>query len=77
MKQQQIEYGINFKIFVIKCDNTSAINLDKNLVLHSWTKHIKIKDKFVRDCVEKKNCVIEFVNSSNQLEDIFFTKRLH
>ena len=32
--------------------NTSAINISKNLVQHSQTKHIKIRHHFIRELVE-------------------------
>ena len=35
----------------IHCDNTSAINVSKNPVLHSRTKHIPIKCHFLREQV--------------------------
>ncbi|XP_057248977.1 secreted RxLR effector protein 161-like [Beta vulgaris subsp. vulgaris] len=37
----------------IMCDNTSAINISKNPVQHSRTKHIEIRYHFLRDHVEK------------------------
>ena len=36
---------------VMFCDNTSAINISKNPVMHSKTKHIAIKYHFVRELV--------------------------
>ena len=33
---------------VINCDNTSAINISKNPIMHSKTKHIPIKNHFLR-----------------------------
>ena len=53
------------------CDNTSTINLTKNLVLHSRTKHIEIRHHFLQDHVEKGDVVFEHVDSENQLTDIF------
>ena len=35
MKQQLQDFAIEESSVVIKCDNTSAINLKKNLILHS------------------------------------------
>jgi len=43
------------------CDNTSAINLTKNQVQHSKTKHIEIRHHFIRDHVSNGDCVIQFV----------------
>jgi len=71
MKQQLSDFGINLKTVPIKCDNTSAINLTKNPVYHSRTKHIEIRHHFIRDHVQKGDCLIEFVETSKQLADIF------
>ena len=50
----------------IKCDNTSAINVSKNPVHHSRTKHID-----VRDHVEKGNVMLTHVRTEDQVADIF------
>lgn len=71
MKQQLSDFGIDLKTVPIKCDNTSAINLTKNPVYHSRTKHIEIRHHFIRDHVQKGDCLIEFVETSKQLADIF------
>ena len=47
------------------CDNTSAINLSKNPVQHSKSKHIKIRYHFIRDLVEEKIVCLEFINTDN------------
>ena len=71
MKQQLSDYGIVLDYIPIKCDNTSAINLSKNPVLHSRTRHIEIRHHFLRDHVLKGDCVLEFVDTKKQLVDIF------
>jgi len=71
MKQQLSDYRIILDHIPIRCDNTSAINLSKNPVLHSRTKHIEIRHHFLRDHVQKKDCVLKFVDTKNQLADIF------
>ena len=76
MKQQLSDYGIVLDHIPIKCDNTSAINISKNPVLHSRTKHIEIRHHFIRDHVLKGDVVLEFVDTKNQLADIF-TKPLN
>ena len=58
------------------CDNTSVINITKNPVQHSRTKHIEIRHHFIRDHVLKNDISIEFVDSLNQIADIF-TKPLN
>ena len=42
------------KPMILYCDNTSAINILKNLVMHAKTKHIAIKYHYVRELVEDK-----------------------
>ena len=71
MKQQLLDYGIHLDHIPIRCDNTSAINLSKNPVMHSRTKHIEIRHHFIRDHVQKRDCVVEFVETNKQLADIF------
>ena len=53
------------------CDNTSAINLSKNPVQHSKSKHIEICYHFIRDLVEDKVMCLEFIHTNNQKADIF------
>ena len=55
IKQQLLDYELKLGCVPIKCDITSAINLTKNPVLHSRTKHIEIRHHFLRDHVEKKD----------------------
>ena len=71
LKKQLLDYDLNINPIPIFCDNTSAIYLTKNPVLHSRTKHIEIRHHFLRDHVEKGEFVFEHVDSKNQLGDIF------
>ena len=59
-----------------KYDNTSAINLSKNPIQHSRTKHIDIRHHFLYDHVQNSNISLEFIDTNNQLADIF-TKPLN
>ena len=43
IKQQLKDFGIKLSKTPILCDNTSAINLSKNPVQHSRSKHIEIR----------------------------------
>ena len=65
MKQQLSDYGLKLDHIPIRCDNTSAINLSKNLILHFRTKHIEIRHHFLRDHVQKGDCILEFVDTKN------------
>ena len=51
------------KPVVMFCDNTSAINISKNLMMHSKTKHIAIKYHFVRELVQDKEIRLEYVHT--------------
>ena len=59
------------KPMILYCDNTSAINISKNHVMHAKIKHIVIKYYYVRELVEEKKVKMEYVNSKEQIVDIF------
>ncbi|GKD24990.1 hypothetical protein Tco_1231204 [Tanacetum coccineum] len=71
MKQVLIDYGIRLDDVPIMCDNKGAIDLSKNPVQHSRTKHIEIRHHFLRDNVQKGNISIEKVASEDNITDIF------
>ena len=54
MRKLLHDYGITQDTICVFCDNTSAINLSKNPVQHSKSKHIEIQYHFIRDLVEEK-----------------------
>ncbi|WJX51852.1 hypothetical protein P8452_38016 [Trifolium repens] len=51
MKYQLEDYQISSHNIPLYCDNTAAIHLSKNPILHSRAKHIDIKHHFIRDYV--------------------------
>ena len=59
------------ELVVIFCDNTSAINISKNPVMHSKTKNIIIKYHFVRELVQDKEIILKYVHTKEQIADIF------
>ena len=71
MKKLLHDYGITQDTMCVFYDNTSAINLSKNPVQHSKSKHIKIRYHFIRDLVEEKTMYLEFITTNNQKADIF------
>ena len=60
---------------VINCDNTSAINMSKNIVMHLKTNHIPIKYHFLREQVSQKVVKLEYVDTKEEVVDIL-TKTL-
>ncbi|GJR17260.1 hypothetical protein Tco_0965787 [Tanacetum coccineum] len=70
MKQALVDYGIRFDDIPIMCDNKGAIDLSKNPVQHSRTKHIEIHYHFLRDNIQKGNISIEKVSSEDNIADI-------
>ena len=69
------EYNVTQDVMTLFCDNLSAINISKNPIKHSRTKHIDIRHHFIRELVEDKVITLEHVSTENQLADIF-TKAL-
>ncbi|GJR51839.1 retrovirus-related pol polyprotein from transposon TNT 1-94 [Tanacetum coccineum] len=71
MKSQLSDYDIHYKMVPTFCDNTSAIAISNNLVLHSRTKHIDIRYHFIRDHILKEDTELHFIPIEYQLADIF------
>ena len=71
MKKLLHDYKILQDIMCVFSDNTSAINLSKNPIQHSKSKHIEIHYHFIRDLVEDKVVCLEFIHMDNQKADIF------
>ena len=69
MKHQLEDCQINANSIPIFCDNTAAICLSKNPILHSRVKHIEIN--FIRYYVQKGILDIQFIDTEHQLADIF------
>jgi hypothetical protein len=60
---------------VIYEDNTGCIALSKNPTSYKRTKHIDIKYHYIREQVQSKQLVLQYISSNNQLADIL-TKAL-
>ena len=71
MQYQLQDYGVTASKTPIFCDNTSAIAISNNPVLHSRTKHIDIRNHFIRDHVMKGDIELHFIPTDEQLADIF------
>ncbi|GJR46843.1 retrovirus-related pol polyprotein from transposon TNT 1-94 [Tanacetum coccineum] len=70
MKQALIDYDVRLDDVPIMCDNKGAIDLSKNPVQHSRTKHIEIRHHFLRDNVQKGHISIKKVPSVDNIADI-------
>jgi hypothetical protein len=64
----QVEYDEPIPIYY---DNTSAISISKNPMMHSKMKHILIKCHFLRERVVEKNIGVEYVGKKEQVANIF------
>ena len=71
MKKLLHDYGIPQETMCVFCDNTSVINLSKNPVQHSKSKHMEIRYHFIRDLVEERVVCLEFIHTDNQNTNIF------
>ncbi|KAJ0482376.1 putative RNA-directed DNA polymerase [Helianthus annuus] len=69
------ELDDRIKVTTIFCDNQSAIFLSKDQMFHDQTKHIDICYNFVRDIIEKGDCVIDNIDTDYNPTDVF-TKSL-
>lgn len=65
-----LDYSLEYTKICIWCDNTSAINLSKNPIQHSRSRHIDIKHHFIRDHAQKANIELKFIETKLQLVDI-------
>nr|GEU48663.1 retrovirus-related Pol polyprotein from transposon TNT 1-94 [Tanacetum cinerariifolium] len=71
IKSQLAEYDVLYDKVPIFCDNTSAIAISNNPMLHSRIKHIDIMYHFIRDHILKGDIELDFVPIELQLGDIF------
>ena len=72
MKQTFQDLQVKFsKTIPILCDNTSAISIFKNPVMHSKIKQIPIKYHFVREKLAENNIKLEYAFTKEKNFDIF------
>ena len=71
MKNCCLDFDVSLHDCVILYDYTSAINLAKNSITHSRSKHIDVKHHFIRDKVLAKEVSLNYVKRDDQIVDIF------
>jgi hypothetical protein len=71
MRQTLKDYGYSMNHIPLLCDNESAIKIVYNPCEHSTIKHIDIWHHFLRDHAIKGDIVISYVETNDQLADIF------
>jgi hypothetical protein len=71
MRQTFRDYVYKLGKVPLLCDTESAIRMADNPVEHSRTKHIDIRYHFLWDHQQKGDIEIAYVNTQNQLADIF------
>jgi hypothetical protein len=70
------ELGMGVGIFVLMCDNQSALKLMNNPVLLARTKHIDVLHHFVRDLVARGDVCVKYCDTGQMVADSL-TKQLH
>ena len=58
------------------CDNMSALALSSNPVFHSRIKHLDVNFRFVRERIQRKDFLVQYIPTDDQVADIL-TKGLH
>ncbi|RVW83299.1 Retrovirus-related Pol polyprotein from transposon RE1 [Vitis vinifera] len=71
---RELRFGKDEQMKLI-CDNQAALHIASNPVFHKRTKHIEVDRHFIRENIASGCVATSFVNSNDQLADIF-TKSL-
>ena len=68
-------FECELEAIVVHCDNQSGIRLSKNPMFHDRIKHRDIRYHLLRDCVLRGTIKLEYIETDEQVADIF-TKAL-
>ena len=71
---QELIFGKDEQMKLI-CDNQVALHISSNPFFHERTNHIEVDCHFIREKIASECMTTSFVNSNDQLPDIF-TKSL-
>ncbi|GKF77779.1 hypothetical protein Tco_0230249, partial [Tanacetum coccineum] len=75
LRTQLTDYGFHFDKIPMYCDLKATIAISCNPVQHSRTKHIDVRNLFIKEHVEKGIVELFFVGTKYQLAGLF-TKAL-
>ena len=64
------ELGFRQKEYMIHCDSQSAMDLSKNSMYHSSTKHIDVRYHWLREAVEKQEIKLSKINTDDNPADM-------
>jgi hypothetical protein len=59
-------FGSHLDPTLIHCDNQSCIKLSINHVFHDRSKHIDIRYHHIRDCVQRKIMLLQYIPTKDQ-----------
>ena len=62
--------GLQQEKYIVYSDSQSAIHLSKNSTFHSRSKHIDVRDHWIRDVLETKQIHLEKVHTSENGSDM-------
>ena len=71
---QELRFGKDEQTMLI-CDNQATLHIATNPIFHEMTKHIEVDYHFIIEKIASRCMTTSFVNSSDQLADVF-TKSL-
>ena len=72
--QEELRFGKDGQMTLV-CDYQAALHIASNPIFHERTKHIEVDCYFIQEKIASGCMTTSFVNSSDQLADIF-TKSL-
>ena len=64
------ELGLKQDGYVVNCDSQSAIDLSKNSMYHSRSKHIEVRYNWLRLVIEQQSFELEKIHTDKNLADM-------